>query len=73
MPENIMVDTVIKHNFSLEASLNDLLSQQGKQNINHIMTICLSYDVAVFQWLTSCRKNHMTTRYITLGYWRVTS
>ena len=33
----------------------------------------LSYDVAVIQWLTSCHKNLMTTRYITLGYWRVTS
>ena len=33
----------------------------------------LSYDVAVIQWLTSCHKNHMTTRYITLGYWCVTS
>ena len=33
----------------------------------------LSYDVAVIQWLTSCHKNCMTTRYITLGYWRVTS
>ena len=33
----------------------------------------LSYDVAVIQWLTSCHKNRMTTRYITLGYWRVTS
>ena len=33
----------------------------------------LSYDVAVIQWITSCHKNRMTTRYITLGYWRVTS
>ena len=33
----------------------------------------LSYDVAVIQWLTLCHKNRMTTRYITLGYWRVTS
>ena len=31
------------------------------------------YDVAVIQWLMSCRKNRMTTRYIRLGYWRVTS
>ena len=29
----------------------------------------LSYDVAVIQWITSCHKNHMTTRVITL--WRV--
>ena len=32
----------------------------------------LSYDVAIIQWITSCHKNRMTTRYITLGYWRVT-
>ena len=35
--------------------------------------VFLSYDVAVIQWLTSCHKNRMTTRYITLGYWHVTS
>ena len=33
----------------------------------------LSYDVAVIRWIMSCHKNRMTTRYITLGYWRVTS
>ena len=33
----------------------------------------LSFDVAVIQWITSCHKNRMTTRYITLGYWHVTS
>ena len=27
----------------------------------------LSYDIAVIQWLTSCHKHPMTTRYITLG------
>ena len=27
----------------------------------------LSYDVAVFQWITSCHKNRMTTRVITLA------
>ena len=31
--------------------------------------ILLSYDVAVIQWITSCHKNRMTTRVITL--WRV--
>ena len=31
--------------------------------------IFISYDVAVIQWITSCHKNHMTTRVITL--WRV--
>ena len=27
--------------------------------------------IAVIQWLTSCHKNRMTPRYITLGYWYV--
>ena len=31
--------------------------------------IHLSYDVAVIQWITSCHKNRMITRVITL--WRV--
>ena len=35
--------------------------------------ICLSYDVAVFQWITSCHKNHMTTRVLTLLREYVTS
>ena len=34
---------------------------------------CLSYDVAVFQWITSCHKNRMTTRVITLLREYVTS
>ena len=29
--------------------------------------VSLSYDIAVNQWLTSCHKHRMTTRYITLG------
>ena len=33
------------------------------------MTINLSHDVAVNQWVTSCHKNHMTTRVVIL--WRV--
>ena len=33
----------------------------------------LSYDVAVFQWMTSCHKNRMTTRVITLLREYVTS
>ena len=33
----------------------------------------LSYDVAVFQWITSCHKNRMTTRVITLLREYVTS
>ena len=37
-----------------------------KQTVQHPF---LSYDVAVIQWITSCHKNRMTTRVITL--WRV--
>ena len=40
-----------------------------KQIVN-FSEINLSYDVAVIQWITSCHKNRMTTRYIALGYWR---
>ena len=36
-------------------------------------TYVLSYDVAVFQWITSCHKNRMTTRVITLLREYVTS
>ena len=33
----------------------------------------LSHDVAVIQWITSCQKNHMTTRVTTLWRAHVTS
>ena len=33
----------------------------------------VSYDVAIVQWITSCRKNHMTTHVITLWYAHITS
>ena len=33
----------------------------------------LSYDVAVFKWIKSCHKNHMTTRVSTLLREYVTS
>ena len=33
----------------------------------------LSYNVAVIQWITSCHKNRMTTRVITLWHVHVTS
>ena len=38
-----------------------------------VLNFFLSYDVAVFQWITSCHKNHMTTRVITLLRENVTS
>ena len=31
-----------------------------------VSQIVLSYDVAVVHWITSCHKNHMTKRVITL-------
>ena len=35
--------------------------------------VSLSYDVAVIQWITSCHKNRMTTRVITLWHVHVAS
>ena len=37
------------------------------------INLILSYDVAVFQWITSCHKNRMTTRVLTLLREYVTS
>ena len=34
--------------------------------LTFIVKFYLSYDVAVFQWVTPCRKNRMTTRVLTL-------
>ena len=42
-------------------------------NMYLYIIIYLSYDVAVFQWITSCHKNRMTTRVITLLREHVTS
>ena len=42
-------------------------------NLDSVLNTLLSYDVAVIRWLTSWHKNRMTTRYITLDNWRVTS
>ena len=47
-------------------------SERERQCIHIISTVTytdLSHDVAVIQWITSCHKNRMTTRVITL--WRV--
>ena len=37
------------------------------------MKVCLSHDVAVIQWITSCYKNRITTCHITLWREQVTS
>ena len=37
-----------------------------------VAEIVLSHNVAVIQWITSCHKNRMTTRVITLWRERVT-
>ena len=42
-------------------------------SLGKILETHLSYDVAVFQWVTSCHKTHMTTRVITLRRVTVTS
>ena len=39
----------------------------------YMCKITLSHDVAVIQWITSCHKNRMTTRVITLLRVHVTS
>ena len=62
----------------LYASVTSLKKKNKKKNCdssykNNEKDYFLSYDVAVIQWITSCHKKRMTTRYITLGYWRVTS
>ena len=41
----------------------------GTKGQPYIADYLLSYDVAVIQWITSCYKNRMTTRVITL--WRI--
>ena len=43
------------------------------KNIFFFLHSSLSYDVAVFQWITSCHKNRMTTRVLTLLREYVTS
>ena len=40
--------------------------ERRKQKIELDHYFCLSYNVAVFQWITSCHKNRMNTRVITL-------
>ena len=53
--------------------LNKAAKEKQKVNALNVRMIFnekkLSYDVAVIQWITSCCKNRMTTRVITL--WRV--
>ena len=54
-----------------------VLSCRGSMNLKLSLLLAnwlyLSYDVTVIQRLMSCHKNCMTTHYITLGYWCVTS
>ena len=44
----------------------------GFNVVDKLYFFFLSYDVAVIQWLTSCDKNRMTTRYITFWHVHVT-
>ena len=50
----------------VDRTSNSYLFQRSKQEF---MQNKLSYDIAVIQWITSCHKNRMNTRVITL--WRV--
>ena len=52
-------------------SMNLKMQKCNLYIINYKPGDILLYDVAVIQWLTSCHR--MTTRYIALDYWRVTS
>ena len=54
---------------SLEPKLSREVGGARPLQLCCLTYFALSYDVAVIQWLTSCHKNRMTTRYITLGYW----
>ena len=45
------------------------LHLEGSIYIIKIIMFIILYDVAVIQWITSCHKNRMTTRYI--KFWRV--
>ena len=44
-----------------------------RTNSANVLYVSLSYDVAVFQWITSCHKNRMPTRVLTLLREYVTS
>ena len=84
MNERLAKESIIKH-----SALKVCLFHHWKQNIlkpsssYHFELLWdfmaafrikyLSYVVTVIQWLTSCHKNSMPTRYMTLGYWHVTS
>ena len=49
--------------------MSEIYLTDSQQLFSAILTVnlknILSYDVAVFQWITSCHKNSMTTRVIT--------
>ena len=61
------------HTWQTLASLLPLLGVRPRCADKSTAEHYLSYDVAVFQWITSCHKNRMTTRVITLLRESVTS
>ena len=74
---NINVENQWCKKNSNDASLQPFLQIHRKYEPCVFWTFCkknyLSYDVDVFQWITSCHKNRMTTRVITLLREYVTS
>ena len=66
----LYIISILQHQFKVSKVLGFL--QYFTKDFKNIYT-GLPYDVTVIQWITSCYKNRMTTRYLTLGYWCVTS
>ena len=68
-----------KFSFSLQTEIlstqaSDFLKQiVFLKPFNSVLYMCLSYDIAVIQWITSCHKNHMITHVKTRWCIQVTS
>ena len=69
----ILILLELKNGVQRSHSEASSLKKCTNTNFELILFSSLSYDVAVFQWITSCHKNRMTTRVITLLREYVTS
>ena len=67
------IHVICYQNMVLKALMNSVYDASGFVLHCTCLMVIYHYDVAVIQWITSWHKNRMTIRYITLGYWRVTS
>ena len=61
----------LREDSRLSGIQNEWFDKKAHQNAVNTtnFTFILSHNLAVIQWITSCRKNHMTRRVIT--FWRV--